>query len=526
MERFIKFRMLVLTALLLLTARLAFIAAVKGETLSRQAVIQRTERISVKAARGIIYDRNMRKITEGQNRLYAAVMPSECENKDEISRLTGQDISGDDVKIFPLEAVTESQSRLVGMQGVSLFNVNERYNGSGVLSHVIGYTSDNGGFGIERVFNNALKSGQDDSISMIKNANKKIMSGLGYAKTSEDLRHGVKLTIDYHIQEIVEKAMDMKVNSGAAVVVEVKTGEIVAMASRPNFKQSELARYLESDRGELVNRAIMGYDVGSVFKLVLTIAALEEGYYTPQSRFFCSGAYDASGREFACNKKDGHGHLTLSQGLAQSCNVVFYSIGQKIGVNNIAKYARKLGFAEQVLKIEGLGESKGFIPYDSQISPQELANISIGQGNISVTPVQVADMLCTIANNGVRNQLTLVKGIVDENGKSKDIEPVSLGRVFSERTAKAVREMLCEVVENGTGVNAKIEGWGAAGKTGSAETGWEIDGASVTHGWFAGYFPADKPRYVCVVLIENGKSGGAYAAPVFKEIGENIKRLY
>ncbi len=525
LERVLKLRFVMLAALSLLVVRVAYLSVYQGERLARQAVVQRTESISVKAARGVIYDRNMLKITEGQSRLYAAVVPSECEDITEISRLTGQTFDTDEVKIFPLTAVTENQASLVGMRGVSLFNVSERYNGSGILSHVIGYTSDNGGFGIERVFDRALKSGQDDSISMIKNANQTIMSGLGYAKTAERSRRGVKLTIDYHIQEVVEKAMDEGVTDGAAVVVEVKSGEIVAMASRPGFKQPELAKYLGSDRGELINRAICAYDVGSVFKLVLTVSALEEGIFRPQSQFFCGGKLDVSGREFVCNDLDGHGTLTLSQGLAQSCNVVFYRVGQAVGMASIEKYAKALGFGKQVLSILDYGEADGFIPPAKGMSPQELANVSIGQGNISVTPVQVADMLCTIANGGVRKQLRLVKGIVDDNGQSQDTEPVMLGRVFSEKTASEVQKMLCEVVAHGTGSRARIEEWGSAGKTGSAETGWERDGELMTHGWFAGYFPAEAPQYVCVVLVENGKSGGRSAAPVFAEIGEGIKAL-
>ena len=146
----------VLIILALLCMRLLYISAYKGNTLAKQAVMQRTANISIKTVRGVIYDRNMLAITEGQSRLHAAVVPQECANIDEVSRLIGQKITKDDVQIFSLDAVTEEQAQLVNMRGVSLFNVSERYNNSGVLSHVIGYTSDKGGFGIERVFNDEL----------------------------------------------------------------------------------------------------------------------------------------------------------------------------------------------------------------------------------------------------------------------------------------------------------------------------------------------------------------------------------
>jgi len=135
-------------------------------------------------------------------------------------------------------------------------------------------------------------------------------------------------------------------------------------------------------------------------------------------------------------------------------------------------------------------------------------------------------MFCTIANGGIRKSLTLTDGIVDQNGNYTQTKTKGTKRVISAQTAAALRKMLRTAVKEGTGTNAQIEGWGAAGKTGSAQSGWEKDGELMTHGWFGGYFPEENPKYVCVVLAENGKSGAASAAPVFREIGEGIKKLY
>ena len=526
LARIKQFGIFTVVVLLLLCVRLGYLSAIKGEALSKQAVLQRTDSIPIKTARGIIYDRQMRAITEGRCRLHAAVIVQECVNPDEVSRLIGQKITKDDIEIFPLQAVTEQQARLVKMRGVMLFNVSERYNQDGLLSHVIGYKSDDGGFGIEYAFDKELTIEQSDSISMIKNANSKMMTGLGYNRTSKKNYNGIRLSIDYHVQAIVEKALDNNMENGAAVVVEVETGDILAMASRPNFLQSQLAKYLTSSRGELINRAVSEYDLGSVFKVVLAAAALEEGIYNPQSQFRCGGALDVSGREFVCNNKDGHGVLSLELGLAHSCNVVFYKIGQDLGINKINEYAKKLGFDQKILNIEGFGEKKGYIPSDIENMPQEIANISIGQGKIKVTPLQVADMFCTIANGGIRKSLTLTDGIVDQNGNYTQTKTKGTKRVISAQTAAALRKMLRTAVKEGTGTNAQIEGWGAAGKTGSAQSGWEKDGELMTHGRFGGYFPEENPKYVCVVLAENGKSGAASAAPVFREIGEGIKKLY
>ncbi|MDR0406324.1 MAG: peptidoglycan glycosyltransferase, partial [Clostridiales bacterium] len=229
--------------------------------------------------------------------------------------------------------------------------------------------------------------------------------------------------------------------------------------------------------------------------------------------------------EFACNNKTGHGQITLEEGLAHSCNVVFYTVGQRLGIEKISRRAKEFGFGERVLKIDALNESPGHMPSDKNSSPRDVANISIGQGTVAATPLQIADLFCTIANDGIRRQLTLVKGIVGENGVARDMDPATVGRVISKDTAKTLRNMLVSAVRYGTGTGADIDGWGAGGKTGSAETGWELDGETMTHGWFAGFFPADSPQYVCVVLAENGKSGGKAAAPVFKEIGEGMKAL-
>ncbi|MCK9478262.1 MAG: penicillin-binding protein 2 [Firmicutes bacterium] len=523
MSRIYKIKIVIFLALLALSGRIFYIAIPKGEHLAKQAVMQRTEKIPIKTMRGIIYDREMRAITEGQCNLHAAVVLQECADKTEAARLIGHPFTDDDIQVFALNAVTEQQAKLVKMKGVSLFNVSSRYNQNGMLSHVIGYTSDSGGFGIEQAFNDELTIQDSDSISMIKNANKKMMTGLGYNKVSKKTYKGIGLSIDYHIQAAAEKAMDKATESGAAIVVDVRTGDILAMVSRPNFNQTQLAKYLLSDEGEFINRAVTSYDAGSVFKVVLAAAALEEGYYTGKSVFSCTGSTDVYGKEFLCNELQGHGSISLEQGFALSCNSVFYSIGQKLGAENICKYAKKFGMSKPVLNIDGFWESGGNIPESANV--WETANISIGQGAISVTPLQVADMFCTIANEGLRKQLVLMRGTVDEDGAFTETSVESPHRVLSKSTAKALQGMLKAVVESGTGSNAKLDNWGAAGKTGSAQTGWEKDGELMVHGWFGGFFPADLPQYVCVVLSQNGKSGALSAAPVFKEIGEEIMRL-
>lgn len=422
--------------LLLLVVRLFYVSVLEHGKYTAMVEAQRNPELAVQASRGIIYDRNMIKVKENQN---------------------------------------------------------------GVLSHLIGYVSEGGNFGLEKAFNDVLAVDPEN-------------------KTYS----GIKLSVDYHIQKITEEALDNNEITGAAVVVDVESGDILAMASRPNFQMENMAEYMNSQNGELLNRALSPYDAGSVFKVVVASAALENGY-SEDLRFQCDGEMDIDGLEFVCSKKEGHGNISFPEALALSCNCAFYEMGETIGESAISACARNFGFGQSVLNIPGLDEAIGFIPDNRHATPREIANLSIGQGQVMVTPLQVADMLCTIANGGMRKQLTLIKGFVDDDGSCQDVKPVTLGRVVNPETARMVKSMLICGVQYGTGAGAYIDGWGAGGKTGTAQTGWLKDGEPMTHGWFAGFFPEENPKYVCAVLAENGQAGSVSAVPVFKEIGENIK---
>lgn len=379
------------------------------------------------------------------------------------------------------------------------------------LSHILGYRWNGGASGIEKALmeNQLYEQGLKDVF--------------GNNVDTADY-NGVMLTIDYNIQKIAEEALYKNKVVGCSIVVDVKTGGIVALASSPDFDRNNAEKYYNSDKGELINRALCSYNVGSVFKIVTSAAAME----TNQSYeyvFNCQGKTQIGNTTFVCNKKDGHGELTFTQGFAHSCNCLFYNLGMETGYDNIRKYAIDFGFGEEVLRINGFMESKGNIPLNDNITSGDVANISIGQGEIMATPLQVADLMCTIANDGIRKQLMLIGGIVDENGNLHNIMSVDTGRIISVDTARNLKQMLKEAVEYGTGVNAKIDGVDTSGKTATAETGWMKKGEILTHGWFAGYFPSDKPQYVCVVLCEGGNYGSVSAAPIFKEIGEKILDL-
>ncbi len=182
------------------------------------------------------------------------------------------------------------------------------------------------------------------------------------------------------------------------------------------------------------------------------------------------------------------------------------------------------GIGETVLKMNNMDENKGYVPNFSQ-NAKDTANLSIGQGSLLATPLQAADFICTISNEGVKKQLMLIKGYANEKGEPDFIRPSELERVVSKETAVFIIDSMKETVLAGTGTNAKSEYFSSAGKTASAESGWKKGEKTMTHAWFAGFFPAEAPKYGAVVFLENGKSGGDTAAPIFKKISEEIMKL-
>ena len=458
--------------------RIFYFSVIQNDQLTKNAVAQRTSKVTFTSPRGIIYDRNMIKITDSKMKL----------------------------------VVKNNKPYYIGNRT------------GNVLNHVIGYISADGkGTGIEGAFDYVLQADNNSTISYLKDINNNKISK-GYSIKVDNSYKGISLTIDYHIQKTVEEAMDGLFINGAVIVADCKSGEILAMASRPDFNADNLVDYLDGTDGELLNKGILQYNPGSVFKIIVA-AAFMENDYNEEMIYECSGKTIIDGMEFVCHKEEGHGKQNIEQAFANSCNCAFYEIGKMVGIDEIYKYSRDFGIGNEVLRINGIYEYGGQVP-KSIFSYGDLANISIGQGDVMVTPLQIADVLCTICNGGVRRQLTLVRGIVDDKGICESTQKGIIGRVLSETTSRRMINLMNYAVSNGTGENAQIDFFGAGGKTGSAETGWVKDGKLMQQGWFAGYFPAENPQYVCVVIAENGESGSDSACPVFKIIAENMCSWY
>lgn len=531
-----------------LLGRLFFIQIIKKDEYSKKAVQQRLMSIPLDIERGNIYDRNMIPFTGREIKKYIIAYPDYIQDKNAvasiISKLSSKSTEGILKELNShagaLEYIYEKENddllniiEAGKLKGVIAIEKKHRYSDESIGRHVIGYISKsdkNGEMGIERSMDNYLSSASGKSLIAVVDSSKKIIPGLGFRKVetnSNGLNYGVKLTLDYHIQKIVEQVMNDNNVNGAVVVMDTRTGDILAMSSHPHYEQDDIQKYINSNGEELINKCIWPYDLGSVFKIVVAAAAIESGKVNLQQTYKCEGSISVGNNVINCSTYESHKdrEITLDEAFALSCNTTFVKIGMEVGAEAILEMAKKLGLGEKQC-FELLEEKSGYIP-----RPEEdgIGNISIGQGKIQVTPLQVTSMMSTIANNGIKYNSRLVDELINEDGATvKKIDKERPKIVLSPTTAYILKKMLRDVTTYGTGKQADIgeELGGSSGKTGTAQTG--IDNGRIIHGWFTGFIPSDNPQYAITVFINNGRSGGRSAAPVFKQIGEailkNIKR--
>ena len=402
-----------------------------------------------------------------------------------------------------------------------------RYSKHQPARHIIGYINSDcrGVTGVEKSFDELLYTGKTQQVRFTADAYGRIISGGKTEKLNFNIPTGyVQLTLDSRIQQAAEMAFDsFNISEGGAVVLDVQTGAIRAMLSRPDFDTDNLAEYLDMESAPLVNRALNAYAVGSVFKAVVAASALEHGidefYYT------CKGTCNVDGTDFGCNNHKVHGELNMQKALECSCNTYFINLAQKLGGEALLETAGKLGLGEEIELADGLFSKSGQIPTaESLKNTGALANFSFGQGDFTATLLQMAQVFTSIANKGQYITPYLVEKTVTadkvENVHRKQYPVIAL----SESTSKRLTEMLTSVVENGNAKKAKLSnGISAAGKTATAQTGaYGKMGVEIYNTWFCGFFPTENPKYVIVVLKQGGSSGAEDCAPVFKAIADRI----
>ena len=524
-----------------LTVRLFYIQIVKHDLYTTEVNKQRRMHIPLNSGRGLILDRNLIPMTDRVEKTIVIVFPQLFTINDDtigyLYWLTGirtEDLinrirSTNSIIELPLLEIAK-ESVLQQVRGLFIVNKKQRYDELPKLSHIIGYINQSdkrGLYGLEKSLDSLLQGKETRTLAAVVDGRKRLLPGEGYTLVNQGANQThVKLTIDYHLQSLVEGIMDSHGKDGAVVVSRIDTGELLAIASRPNFKANSISEHLNSNGDELYNKALqLTFPPGSIFKIVVAAAALEEGLVDFDEEFFCNGIEQIGNVQIKCNSfnQGGHGSITFLEAFAESCNSTFIQLGQRIGAERIVDMAKRLGLSEK-LGIGILEEESGNLPKGDELLGPAIGNISIGQGVIEVTPLQINQLTQIIANGGMKKSLFLVDSVLDDNYKLIEKLDITEGeRLLQPEIVEKLQLLMEQVMKEGTGKDVGEFSSETGGKTGTAQA--TAKGQSVLHAWFTGYYPAEKPQYAITVFIQNGGSGGKVAVPIFRELLEKMKEM-
>ncbi len=488
------------------------------------AVSQGRYVLTVNKTYGTIYDKNMIPLNNNSYKYIAAVNPTE-NGISYIKKYTLEKEENYDKMLYELPFLCNVSEGCKDTSDIKVFKVTDRIPDYQIAVHLIGYTRDNVGVsGIEYSFDYILRNEciVEKAVFDI-DANGSVLEGSEIKYENENNgKFGVITTIDKDIQMICETA-GRNIEKGAIIVM-TPDGEICAMASFPTFDVNNLEKSLDDENRPFINRALLGYNVGSVFKLVTAAAAIEEGTDI-DFVYECTGSTDVNGKIFRCHKLSGHGELNMAEAMKESCNTYFIELSKELNNSEFIAMAEKFGFGEKIYLANGITSHSGNLQNKTDLEiPAEKANMSFGQGKLTATPLQIAKMTAIIANGGFCPQISVIKGTIENESISYKTKSETK-RVIDFDTSYKLRKFMEYSVDNDVS-NARPSNTTAAGKTSTAQTGiYDEDGNEILQAWFTGYFPSDNPKYIVTVFVENGKTGNASAAPVFKQIAENITIL-
>ena len=489
------------------------------------AMLERTFTIEAGNSQGTIYDRYMEPLINSETVLEAAAVPALLDREQTAQYAADKESFYREFdKGIPF--LFECSDKALDSEGLTVFEVPVRYSENQLARHVIGYLSDGkGADGIEYAYDSVLRnSAPVNSVSYITDGFGRIMKGESKSVVrTEAYRSGVVLTIDKDIQEICEEC-GRDIGTGAIVCADVRTGDILALSSFPDYDPGHIEASLNDSRCPLINRALYSYSVGSVVKLVTAAAALEQGF--GGHMYECTGKTDVAGRNFNCHKLDGHSLQDMQQAMANSCNTYFIDLAQRLDISEYRRLATYLGFGKEAHLCAGIIGSGGVLPTEKELSvPAELANFSFGQGKLAATPLQITQLTCTIANRGNMPILRLIRGLTPDGESVISEKQPQFSEVLSVDTAEKIKNMMILAVLSNERSNAKSRLVSVGAKTSTAQTGhFSENGEELCHAWITGFFPAEKPQYALTVLIENGGYGNDSAAPIFRNIAEMIIR--
>lgn len=477
--------------------------------------------------RGTIYDKNGTPLVNRETKTIVCAIPN-AQTSVAVAKVKGKTFTEDTLlKGYFTTFILSENETIEPTDSIKLFETKTRYSDN-VAIHILGYLDGdgNGVCGVEKYFENEI-SAEDGNLSAAYSADAfgRMLTGEAVEIRNENYYSlgGIALTIDRNIQTITENALKHgNIDEGAAVVIDVESGAILACASTPTYDRDNIQKYLNDESSPFLNRATSAFPVGSVFKPVTVAAALENGI--SEEDFICTGSIRKSENTFNCNKSEGHGKVDLNTALAYSCNPYFIDLSTKAGAKKLLETAKKLGFQKSTNLGNGYMTDSGTLPDIEELnSDAAVGNFGFGQGKLTATPLQIASCFAVFANGGTYHEPYIYKGTVDEYGAlTPSVKPQG-EKVLKTEICEKISEALYQTTTVGTGKAAYSSLFKACAKTATAQSGqYDENGIEIKYCWFAGYFPYENPKYAVCILKENGNSGGSDGAPVFKEISEKI----
>lgn len=545
----------------------------------------RTRQVLLEPARGLIYDRHGVLLANNVPSFSLYVTLEDVKDREvlveQLADLLGLDpalirkkLGGKGGKLLPrkikdrmtLRDAMLVESHRLDLPGVMVEVESQRnYPGGVTAAHLLGYVGEIspdqlekpefsglhqgsivGQYGVEKSFDRHVRgqAGQK-SIEVDALGHEKRAAVVEKPQAGNDLY----LTIDVRLQKVAEDLLGQEY--GAIVALDPTNGDILAMASRPGFDPNVLSRELTpkqwveivQDEGRpLNNRASQGqYPPGSTFKVPMAVAALETKTMAPSSTVFCNGGYQFGKRIYHDWKASGHGAVDLHTALVHSCDVYFYTVGQRMGIDVMAEFGKEFGLG-QGTGVELPSERAGIMPstaWKQKVKnepwlPGETVSAAIGQGYVTVTPLQMASLIGTVANDGVNYRPRLVQAVMDRvTGNLQELPAVPRGKIKAKpETFRIIKEALADVVTKGTATRAKSSLVTIGGKTGTAQVAALRTGPQENipkkfrdHAWFVAFAPVESPKIAVAVLAEHMGHGGSAAAPLAKEVIETYMKL-
>lgn len=528
--------------------------------------------VRVKADRGFIYDRNDNLIVKNKPSYNLYLVREDIEDKDNLFNLISKKIDIDRDLIekrlkkayyyqevlayrgLTFEELSYFSENIEDLQGVKIkLDPVRDYLNSTSMSHIIGYLGETteqdlktkpnyfagdliGKTGVEYFYEDILR-GKDGKKFVEVDSLGQIINTIEFQPPVNG--KSLKLSVDYRLQNFAQKLFESK--QGSVVVEDIQTGELLLLFSSPTYDLNNFIPYItqenwnkliEDIKKPLLNRAIEShYPPGSIFKILMALIGLEEKAIIPNTTFFCNGKIEFGNHEYKCWKTSGHGDVDLKKAIAESCDVYFYNLGLQLGIDKISEYSKRFKLGEYT-NVDLPYEKKGVFPnrdwkknaFNQVWFPGETIITSIGQGYISVTPIQLVNMYASIFNGGKILKPRIVRSIKDSNKETLIKTEIYNNITIPEKIRQYILDGMTEAVysRQGTSYRAKVESITVAGKTGTAQVVSlkktekydedKIPEKFKDHSWFAAVFPAQNPQYALVAMVEHGGSGSQSAA--------------